>query len=107
MKPVLSLRTTKQRKRSMSEFELMKAISELSREIRDLRVELLRIKNQASEKGIKTKFLKMKEACMYLRISRETMRKRIATGEITFAAKKGNTYLFPEEKLRAYASGIS
>lgn len=97
----------KQMKWSMSDFELMKAIGDLSREIRELRVELLKLKNQASENSIKSKFLKMTEACMYLRISRETMRKRIATGEITFATKKGNTYLFPEEKLKAYASGMA
>lgn len=91
----------------MNEFELLKAIGDLSREIRELRVEIMKIKNQASENGLKAKFLKMSEACMYLRISRETMRKRIAAGEITFAAKKGNTYLFPEEKLKAYASGLA
>lgn len=80
----------------------MKMLKELADEIRALRLEVLTLKNQST----KSKFLSMTEACDYLHISRVTMMKRIESGEISFANKNGGKYLFPEDKLKAYASGM-
>lgn len=79
-----------------------KMLKELADEIRALRLEMLDWKNQC----VKSKFLSMTEACDYLNISRVTMMKRIESGEISFANKNGGKYLFPEDKLKAYASGM-
>jgi excisionase family DNA binding protein len=49
----------------------------------------------------------MAEACDYLKVSRGTMTKRLSDGEINFATKRGKSWLFPEEKLKAYASGMA
>lgn len=80
----------------------MKMLKELADEIRALRLEVLSLKNQSA----KGKFLTMADACDYLHISRATMTKRLADGEIGFAVKRGKSWLFPEEKLKAYASGM-
>ena len=80
----------------------MKLLKDLADEIRALRLEMLEFRNQRTN----GKFLSMNEACEYLHISRVTMMKRIESGEVTFARKNGGKYLFPEEKLKAYASGM-
>ena len=81
----------------------MEMLQELATEVRLLRLELARNKSQ----GANAKFLTMADACDYLHISRTTMTKRLADGEIGFAVKKGKSWLFPEEKLKAYASGMA
>ena len=58
-------------------------------------------------KKTKSRFLTMAEACDYLKVSRGTMTKRLSDGEINFATKRGKSWLFPEEKLKAYASGMA
>ena len=91
----------------MNDPDVLKLLNEMSCELREVRLELMRLRNETRERGISTKFLKMKDACSYLKISRTTMQKRIASGEISFACKNGGSYLFPEEKLKAYASGMA
>ena len=86
--------------------DFMKLLKDVAAELREVKLELMRLRNETRERGISTKFLKMREACDYLHISRATMQKRISSGEITFASKNGGSYLFPEEKLKAYASGM-
>ena len=86
--------------------DFMKLLKEVASELREVKLELMRLRNETRERGIKSKFLKMREACDYLHISRATLQKRISSGEITFASKNGGSYLFPEEKLKAYASGM-
>ena len=85
----------------------MKLLKDMALEIRMLRQDLQRLQNTVEDKKTKSRFLKMREACDYLHISRATMQKRISSGEITFASKNGGSYLFPEEKLKAYASGMA
>lgn len=87
--------------------DFMKLLKDVASELREVKLELMRLRNETRERGISTKFLKMREACDYLHISRATMQKRISSGEITFASKNGGSYLFPEEKLKAYASGMA
>ena len=91
----------------MNDPDVLKLLNEMSCELREVRLELMRLRNETRERGISTKFLKMRQACDYLHISRATMQKRISSGEITFASKNGGSYLFPEEKLKAYASGMA
>ena len=91
----------------MNELELIRMIKEMASELREVKLELMRLRNETRERGISTKFLKMKDACSYLKISRTTMQKRISNGEISFACKNGGSYLFPEDKLKAYASGMA
>ena len=91
----------------MNDPDVLKLLNEMSCELREVRLELMRLRNETRERGISTKFMKMREACDYLHISRATMQKRISSGEITFASKNGGSYLFPEEKRKAYASGMA
>lgn len=81
----------------------MEMLQELATEVRLLRQAFEKLQMQ----GANAKFLTMADACDYLHISRTTMTKRIADGEIGFAVKKGKSWLFPEEKLKAYASGMA
>lgn len=90
----------------MNDPDVLKLLNEMSCELREVRLELMRLRNETRERGIGTKFLKMDEACLYLKISRATMTKRLSNGEICFATKKGKSWLFPEDKLKAYASGM-
>lgn len=85
----------------------MKMLKDLALEIRMLRQDLQRLQNIVEDKNTKSRFLTMAEACNYLKVSRCTMTKRLNDGEITFATKKGKSWLFPEEKLKAYASGMA
>lgn len=85
----------------------MKMLEELAFEIRMLRQDFERFQNTIEEKKTKSRFLTMREACDYIHKSRATLQKWIADGKIDFAVKNGGTYLFPEEKLKAYASGMA
>lgn len=91
----------------MNDPDVLSLLNEMSCELREVRLELMRLRNEQKESKIISKFLTMAEACGYLHISRATMTKRLADGEITFATKKGKSWLFPEEKLKAYASGMA
>lgn len=88
------------------ELELVRVMKAVVDELREVKLELAKMRHEQMERKIKSKFLTMAEACMYLNISRCTMTKRLNDGEITFATKKGKSWLFPEEKLKAYASGM-
>ena len=85
----------------------MKLLNDLANEVRMLRQDLQRLQNTVEEKKTKSRFLTMREACDYIHKSRATLQKWIADGKIDFAVKNGGTYLFPEEKLKAYASGMA
>ena len=92
----------------MSEMEfLIGVMKDMAQEMKELRHELMRLRNEARERKITQKFLTMADACEYLHISRATMTKRLTDGDICFAVKKGKSWLFPEDKLMAYASGMS
>lgn len=91
----------------MNDPEFMKLLKDVASELHEVKLELMRLRNEQKERKISSKFLTMAEACMYLNISRCTMTKRLSEGEITFATKKGKSWLFPEDKLRAYASGMA
>ena len=90
----------------MNELEVLRLMNGLAEEIHELRKEVLKLSEAVAGKARKGKFLTIAEACEYLHISRSTMQKRIAEGEITFAVKRGKSYLLPEELLREYATGI-
>lgn len=85
----------------------MKLLIDLANEVRMLRQDFERLQNTVEEKKTKSRFLTMREACDYIHKSRATLQKWIADGKIDFAVKNGGTYLFPEEKLKAYASGMA
>ena len=85
----------------------MKLLNDLANEVRMLRQDFERLQNTVEEKKTKSRFLTMREACDYIHKSRATLQKWIADGKIDFAVKNGGTYLFPEEKLKAYASGMA
>ena len=85
----------------------MKLLNDLANEVRMLRQDFERLQNTVEEKKTKSRFLTMREACDYIHKSRATVQKWIADGKIDFAVKNGGTYLFPEEKLKAYASGMA
>lgn len=85
----------------------MNMLKELASEIRGLRQDMQRLELMVADKKTKSRFLTMNEACGYIHKSRATMQKWIADGKIDFAVKNGGTYLFPEEKLKAYASGMA
>ena len=87
--------------------ELLQYMKETAEELRELRGLVLKLQQEIRDKSIKSRFLTMDEACAYLKKSRATIQKRIANGEITFANKNGGKYLFPEEALKAYASGMA
>lgn len=89
------------------DMELLQYMKENARMLKELCVEVAMLREMVRENGIGSRFLTMDEACKYLNISRTTMTKRLADGEIAFAAKKGKSWLFPEDKLRAYASGMA
>lgn len=92
----------------MSEMEfLIGMMKDMAQEMKELRHELMRLRNEQRERKITQKFLTMADACEYLHISRATMTKRLTDGDICFAVKKGKSWLFPEDKLMAYASGMS
>ena len=85
----------------------MRLLQEMADEIRMLREDMARFERKMEGKQAKSRYLTMTEACDYVRKSRSTMQKWIAEGKIDFAVKNGGTYLFPEEKLRAYAQGMA
>lgn len=90
--------------------DMAQELSEMKRNLKELsevRLELMRLRNEQRERKITQKFLTMADACEYLHISRATMTKRLTDGDICFAVKKGKSWLFPEDKLMAYASGMS
>lgn len=92
----------------MSESEFMIGmLREMASELREMRLEMARFRNEQREQKICSRFLTMADACEYLHISRATMTKRLADGEISFATKKGKSWLFPEDRLKAYASGMA
>lgn len=91
----------------MNESDMIRLLKDMASELREVKLELMRLRNETRERGIGTKFLKMDEACLYLKISRATMTKRLSNGDIGFATKKGKSWLFPEDKLKAYASGMA
>lgn len=90
----------------MNEFEITRMLKEMASELHEVKLELMRLRNETKDQKISSRFLTMAEACVYLNISRVTMNKRMNEGEITFATKRGKSWLFPEDKLKAYASGI-
>ena len=73
--------------------------------VKDMKL-LLGIVSELRLKDGKDDMLTLKEACDYLRIGRTAMYRRLDNGEISFAVKRGKSYLFPKDKLRSYASGI-
>lgn len=87
--------------------DFMKLLKDVASELREVKLELMRLRNETRERKITQKFLTMADACEYLHISRATMTKRLTDGDICFAVKKGKSWLFPEDKLMAYASGMS
>ena len=91
----------------MNDLDVIRLLNEMASELREVKLELMRLRTETRDKKISSRFLTMAEACMYLNISRCTMTKRLIEGEITFATKKGKSWLFPEDKLKAYASGIA
>ena len=84
----------------------MKLLKDMASELREVKLELMKLRNEQREQKISSKFLTMAEACDYLKVSRCTMTKRLNDGEINFATKRGKSWLFPEDKLKAYASGM-
>lgn len=91
----------------MIDQELLQYMKETAAELRELRGLVLKLQQEIRNRDIKSRFLTMDEACAYLKKSRATIQKRIADGNITFAHKDGGKYLFPEDKLKAYASGMA
>ena len=91
----------------MNDPDFMKLLKDVASELHEVKLELMRLRNEHRESKIRSKFLKMDEACVYLKISRATMTKRLSEGEITFATKRGKSWLFPEDKLKEYASGMA
>lgn len=91
----------------MNDQEFLQFLKETASELRELRLQVMRLQNMVAEKQTKSRFLTMREACDYIHKSRATVQKWIADGKIDFAVKNGGTYLFPEEKLKAYASGMA
>lgn len=85
--------------------ELEGTIRSLVSEVRSLRLEIMTLKKELSNCQ-KKDFMTLKEACDYLNVSRTTIQKRLADGEICFAVKKGKSWLFPSDKLKDYASGF-
>ena len=91
----------------MNESDMIRMLKEMASELREVKLELMRLRNETREQKICSRFLTMADACEYLHISRATMTKRLADGEISFATKKGKSWLFPEDRLKAYASGMA
>lgn len=91
----------------MIDSELIKYMKETANQLHELRLEVAMLREMVRGEAVSGKFLTMAEACAYLKISRATMTKRLADGEIGFASKRGKSWLFPEEKLKAYASGMA
>lgn len=91
----------------MNDMELLKYMKETAAMLHELRLEVAMLREVIRGKAVSSRFLKMDEACAYLKISRATMTKRLSEGEITFATKRGKSWLFPEDKLKAYASGMA
>lgn len=91
----------------MIDSELIKYMKETANQLHELRLEVAMLREMVRGNAVSGKFLTMAEACAYLKISRATMTKRLADGEIGFASKRGKSWLFPEEKLKAYASGMA
>ena len=81
-------------------------IKSLVTEVRELRLEVARLSRELSSDKISGKMMTLNEACDYLHISRTTMHNRLANGELCFAVKRGRSWLFPQDKLRDYASGF-
>lgn len=88
----------------MNDLEVLKVLRELKDEVRHLRMQVLRLTEKAKEDDLKGRWLTMKEACDYLKVSRNTMQRRLAEGEIPFAVKRGKNWKFPADKLEKYAS---
>lgn len=103
----MNLRNVKKMNRIMNDMDLLKYMKETAEILHELRLEVAMLREMIRGKAVSGKFLTMAEACKYLKISRATMTKRLADGDITFASKRGKSWLFPEDKLRAYASGMA
>ena len=87
--------------------ELLQYMNETAEELRELKELVSMLRQELRERKAKSRYLTMGEACEYIHKSRSTMQRWIAEGKIDFAVKNGGTYLFPEERLRAYASGMA
>lgn len=90
----------------MDNLELVKDMKLLLGIVSELRLEVDALRKELRLKDGKDDMLTLKEACDYLRIGRNAMYRRLDNGEISFAVKRGKSYLFPKDKLRSYASGI-
>lgn len=88
----------------MNDADVMKALAILTREVKELRLEIASLRKADEEKFRKGQLLTLKEACDYLRIGRTTIHNRISSGEIDFAVKKGKTWVFNIDKLKRYAA---
>lgn len=88
----------------MDNLEMICALKALTDEVRSLRHEVLRLSERTKENALQGRWLTMKEACSLLRVSRSTMQKRLADGEIPFGVKRGKSWIFPADKLERYAS---
>ena len=91
----------------MNESEMYKALLRLVDEVKSLRLEVASLRKSDEEKFRQGQLLTLKEACDYLRIKRTTMHNRISSGEIDFAVKKGKTWMFNIDKLKAYAAAYN
>ena len=47
----------------MNESDMIRMLKEMVSELREVKLELMRLRNETRERGISTKFLKMREAC--------------------------------------------
>lgn len=88
----------------MDNLEVLKALRELTESVGILRMEVMRLAEMTRNDLLRGKWLTLDEACKYLRISRTTMQRRLADGEIGFAVKQGKSWKFPAEELKRYAS---
>lgn len=85
---------------------LEKLVSELTAEVRGLRVDMDEMRKELLSAKMKSHYLTMKEACEYLRISRSHMQNLLADGEMPWAIKSGKAWRFPAEKIKKYASAL-
>ena len=78
----------------MNDPDVLKLLNEMSCELREVRLELMRLRNETRERGIGTKFLKMDEACLYLKISRATMTRGFQMGRSDLRQRRVNLGCF-------------
>lgn len=85
----------------MSDQEL---IQSLTSEIREMRVDLIKLRNIVENQIIESKWMTLQEVCKYLRIGKTCMHERLSSGEFPWAVKRGKNWLFPGDKIKQYAA---